>query len=622
MKKSVIGLTVLAFAVFIVLFFYTHNRYYVLCYHEQIQLFRIDSLYFYSYLGQPGGILKYIGSFLTRFYVYPFAGAVVIATVITSVLLLFYSILHTCDNLLKLLFLPFVPAILLMMAFVNIYFDMASALGLLFVLACFRIYLSLQGSKRYFAGFGLLVLIYFTAAGNVFLFSVLILIDDFFRNTNKVPQFPLRRGKGDVKFPSFGGAGVVVCLSLVAVVPFILPWIAWQTLYTVPIKEAYFALTPLNDPFMMVINIMLWLSLPVIYLFWRLIASFVNRRQFAVWKMLIPNLLLTIIATGYGAYKAYDSKVETLYGMIFETQNQDWQRVITLSKSYPAKNRLSCYYTNLALANLGVMPDSMFHFKQTGVSGLFLDRDLTYFSLWYVGEAYYHLGMMFAAEHCAFEAMVGSPKEPNAQTLQRLVYTCILRRDSASANKYIRFFEKSPTYRQWAAIQRKHLEKAMADATYTILNLPTPMQSRDFFIDYQAPDRILIQLLNDNPTHRIAFEYLMAYYMLQKDMELIKWCFDAYYANMNYPAGLPTHYEEALMVYKRMNKLNDDFYSKYPVRQATRERYNSYIQAFMTAQGVKRNIELLQKRFGDTYWFYLHFNEPATLQKSDEKNRY
>jgi len=65
-----------------------------------------------------------------------------------------------------------------------------------------------------------------------------------------------------------------------------------------------------------------------------------------------------------------------------------------------------------------------------------------------------------------------------------------------------------------------------------------------------------------------------------------------------------------------------DFYLKYPVRQATRERYNSYIQAFMTAQGVKRNIELLQKRFGDTYWFYLHFNEPATLQKSDEKNRY
>jgi hypothetical protein len=76
------------------------------------------------------------------------------------------------------------------------------------------------------------------------------------------------------------------------------------------------------------------------------------------------------------------------------------------------------------------------------------------------------------------------------------------------------------------------------------------------------------------------------------------------------------------MVYKNATKEGDDFYTKYPVSQATRERFSQYVQAYKAAQTSKRSFELLQKQFGATYWYYMHFVEPSTLKKQDEQNRY
>jgi tetratricopeptide (TPR) repeat protein len=307
--------------------------------------------------------------------------------------------------------------------------------------------------------------------------------------------------------------------------------------------------------------------------------------------------------------------------MIFEAQNNHWEAVIALSMKYPTKNRLAIYYTNLALAKTGQIPYRMFHYKQTGVTGLFLDHDLTSSSMWYFSEVYYQLGMTLEAEHCTFEAMMGSPQEPTAQTLQRLIYTNISRRDSATADKYIRFFEHSLAYRSWAKQQRKNLKLAMADPSFTIPGTPEPSRCSEFFINYQYPDHILLKLLQGNPKNRMAFEYLMACNMLEMDFEQVKWCMDTYFKNFDYPA-IPVHYEEALMVYQHLKQSNDDSNSPYPISRATRDRYNRYIQAYLASQGSKRNFEQLQKQFGDTYWFYLHFVNPVKLQKKDDNNMY
>ena len=601
-----IGCILFSFAVFAVLWLYVFNRYNILHYQEQIQLFRFDGFYFRSYLDLPGGLSGYAGSFLTQFYAYPVAGALIITSVLLAVFLFFYDICRSRGNIGELFILPFVPAVLLMMSFEDIHFDMSAAVGLLFILAAFRLYCAMPVSIRYGAGVGLLVVFYFVAGGNALLMTVMIFIFELIPKEDDRPS----KHKGKLLY-----------LLLLLIWSVLLPWLAWRMIYTVSVREAYFALTPANFLFPTIANNALWLSFPVLYLIWSLVAIKIKKWNISIWKTLVSNCLFTVLVTTYGAYSVYDRRAEILNRMAYDLQHSKWDDVMALSSIFPTSNRLVCYLTNIALAESGQMPYRMFQYKQIGVAGLFLDWQSTYFSLWYQGEIYYRLGMIPEAEQCAFEALVSSPKEPNAQTLRRLVITNMVRRDSATAEKYLGYFDHSLFYRKWSQQQRVNLTKAMADTAFQIPGAPTRYHCSDFFLSYQQPDYSLLMLLESNPTHRMAFEYLMSYYMLHKDLEMVKRCLDRFYRNFSYP-NIPTHYEEALIAYKNAMRAGDDFYTQYPVSQTTRDRFDRYVAAFKAAQGSKRNLELLEKQFGNTYWFYIHFIEPTTLQKTDEKNRY
>lgn len=598
-----IGFSIFSFAIFASLWFYFCNRYNVLYYQEQIQLFRFDLLYFRSYLIQPGGLCEYSGSFLTQFYYYPFVGSMIIAGVLTGVLLLFYDICRSCGKISRLFFIPYIPAVLLMMSFVNIQFDIASALGVLFALAGFRIYIVFSSSVRNYAGFILFTAIYFIAGGNALLFTALVLIFELIDSHSLYKVF------------------YILMLLIWSVV---LPWLAWQLIYTTTVREAYFALTPGNFLFPTFTNYALWFSFPVLYLFWRLIATKLNQwtQNLSPRIMIFSNCLLVVTITAFGVYSVNDRRAEMLNRMAYEVQQENWDSVMSLSKVFPGNNRLACYLTNIAIAESGQMPYRMFHYNQIGVAGLFLDWQLTYFTMWYLSEIYYRLGMVDVAEHCTFEALVSSPKGPNVQTMRRLVSTNIARRDSATAIKYIGFFGRSLAYRGWAKEQRAHLSSAMTDTSFHISNIPISRHHDNFFMIYHQPDYVLLKLLQSNPMHQLAFEYLMAYYLLQKDIEQVIWCMNTYLGNYDY-IGIPTHYEEALLVYKNMTLAGDEFYDKYPVSNATRDRFDKYIQTFKVAQGgSRRYFEQLEKQFGNTYWFYVHFIESSTLQKKNEKNRY
>jgi len=585
------------FVVYVALWLYCYQRYFVFNYHEQAQLFQFNAFYFNSYLNRPGGLAEYVGSFLTQFYYYPVVGSAIIAVTTAAAILIIFSIYNIHGKIVHLFFIPFIPAILMVMSFLNIRFNISYTVGLLFTLFLFRLSVLFRVDTRYIAHAVALTLAYFFAAGNIWLLLALIIIFELFEKEHRFKYH---------------------YLLLLIVLSVLLPWIAWRTLYTVLPKDAYFSLTPLKMLFPTIIHKLLWLSIPALFLFWRLIAKKVNIWKITPWKIVLPNCLMVVVFTVFGLNSEYDRNAEILYRMESEVQRNNWETTIELGNTYPGKNRLVCFYINIALAKTGQLPYRMFHFKQTGPVGLFFDGEMTYFTL---GEIYYQLGMIYEAEHSAFEALVFSPKEPNARVLSRLVYTNIARRDSSAAAKYLKYFEQSFAYRRWAKQQRENLACAMADPLYHIPGAPLPYSHRDFFINYEFPDQSLLTLLEANPKHRMAFEYLMAYYMLQKDIMKAKWCMDTFYNNFNYPA-LPTHYEEAMLVYHSMMKAGDDFFKQYPVGNATRERFGRYLQAFNSVQGNKRNSEYLEKQFGNTYWYYLHFITPVPLTKDDEKNRY
>ena len=592
-----LSVLLLLFAVFVVLWIYSFQRYFVLNYHEQAQLFQFNEQYFYTYLSNPGGIADYLGSFLTQFYLYPVAGSLIIAGSLALLIMLFYAVCKVHGNIGWLQAFLFVPGILLFMSFLNIYFNISYAVGLLIALSGFRLYMTCRTPVRQIVCIGLYSAVYFVSAGNAFLFLLLIVIFELFEKKYKFKYLYL-----------------LLAIAWSA----ILPWLSWRFIYYLPVKDAYFSLTFLKMFFPTWHHQALWISIPALYLLWRYLAPKTRKWNLAPWKMILPNSLIVAALIYFCTNSVYDRSAEILYRMEHEVQHNNWKETIRLANAYPGRNRLVCFYVNIALAKTGQLPYRMFQYKQVGEGGLFFDNEMTYFSM---GEVYYQLGLIAEAEHSAFEALVISRKEPNVRTLRRLVYTNIARRDSATAVKYLRYFDRSPTYRAWAKQQHAHLAKAMADASFHIPGEPFITCFDDFFVDHNFPDKVLLKLLKCNPQNRIVFEYLMAYYMLQKDIEKIKWCIDAYYPNFNYPA-IPAHYEEALLVYQSAMKAGDDLLKQYPVSSDTRQRFARYNQMYLSAQGNKRNFELLEKQFGATYWFYLHYVKPLSLQKNEEKNRY
>ena len=145
---NTINITLILFIVFVIIWFVCFNRFSVLFNKEQTQLFRFDIIYFYSYISQPGGLIEYIGSFFTQFYYYPVIGSIIIAGVIASVFLLFYSICKPVGSIENAFCIPFIPAIILFVYFLIPAFFLSYSLGLVLFLVAFSLYIKLPQHIR------------------------------------------------------------------------------------------------------------------------------------------------------------------------------------------------------------------------------------------------------------------------------------------------------------------------------------------------------------------------------------------------------------------------------------------------------------------------------------------
>ena len=574
------------------------NRYHVLYYQEQMQLFRFDWFYFHKYWAQPGGLAEYAGTFLTQFYFYPWVGATIIAILLAGAYLLLDSAFRRNGKPEYIFAALMIPVFLLMMAMVNQHFRLSYLVGLLIGLVGFCVYISLKKNLRYIGGFAIFLFVYIIAAGNAMLFFMLVLISELF--SEKHPNRNLY-------------------MAALTVWAMIIPFFAYYCVYTANPREVFFGLTPVDFLYPGLINISAWLSFPVLYAFWRWLSNRVHQWRPAIWKMILSCILSICICMG-SMFLANNRRAEVITGMAFNVQNNNFEKAIRLGTSYPFSNDLICYFTNIALAESGRLPYRMFHFDQTGASGLFLQWE-SYFTASYIGEAYFRMGLIQEAEHSAYEAMVANPGEHNSQSLRRLVTTSIIARDTALFKKYIRLFDQTLFYQSWAERQRQYMASALADSEYILQGYPQPALCDNFFLRYAKPDFILYKLLEKNPNHRLAFEYLMAWYMLNKDIENVKKCMDTYFHLFPYP-DIPVHYEEALMVYQNV-KPTENILEQYPVSDFTRERFNNYIKVYNLATSNRQMLAKLHQQYGNTYWFYLHFKQLASFQEAEnETNRY
>jgi hypothetical protein len=259
---------------------------------------------------------------------------------------------------------------------------------------------------------------------------------------------------------------------------------------------------------------------------------------------------------------------------------------------------------NLSLAKTGTMGDRMFNFRQNGAGGLFLTFAKEYVAPMMGGEIYYQLGLVNASQEYSFESMETTPDlGKSVRAVKRLAETNLINGHYEVAHKYLNLLEKTIFYRNWARRTEKYLyNETLINNDPDYGEKRKMMIKKDFFFKAEIMEGALNVLLQENPKNKMAFQYLMGFYLINKDlrnfMDRVPMMNDLGYTS------IPVSYQEAIMYIIGLSTDNPMVNLPYKISSDTKLRMQAYASIYTTRDNAQ---ELLSKRFSGTYWYYLHY---------------
>jgi len=565
-------LTTVAFATVVACFFalfYPHH----LHFQEQYQIFLYQWSYVSDIISLPGGVADYLGRFCVQFFLYSWAGALIVAFLIVAVQLL-------CSRLLGnsgLYMLSFIPAVLLCFFI----FDENAKLGAiwavvlsLLVVCCIGI---IQDKiLRLITVVLLLVPMYWTAGPVSVLFLLLSLIMPNIR----------------------GWSTILLSATLVVLAVGIIP-AAWHHFSSFPFERFYTGIHYHADH--QEVCTLLWLTVLVIALL--PVADFFGQKfkvmqQKKVVITISTSMLIIITAVLFNTL--YDPHKEEVLAYDNMARFQQWTEIIETAKKKAPTDPLQLTALNLALGQKTGMSEHMFEYAQIGMEGLLPAFELNAVSPLTTAEAYYQLGMVQTAQRFVFEAQEAIPDlQKSSRCYQRLAETNLILGNYEVARKYLEALKHTLFYREWAAERLPLL-----DDDESIDNHPEYGRLRYFLTDDDyffssgnLPKMVGRQLLA-NHRNRLAFEYLQASYLLTGNLDSFLQCME-FGESLGYKT-LPKHFQEALILWwSHSNDLS------HGGPEQINPAYVLGLQQFYTASGQQgMTPERLARQFGHTYWYY------------------
>lgn len=480
-----------------------------LCFQEQYQMFLFDTNYFLERIVLPGGLADYISEFLVQFYYMPVLGGAIIGLLLIGIqtavwgLMKQYGARHDFPGYL----LSFLPSIALWCAMGD------QNVLLSFVVALFGALVIGWIHNRFHNRLVKVVFelvstawVYWFLGPVVFLYAALM-IGDTLKNALQ---------KGNV----FSGIGYSACILILT--------IAWILLTTqtlqYPLYRIFAGLNYYRYPGAIS-------PLPFVVMVWAVVIPFLGMipcRQKSLQKLqqskvvMVLSYVLVIVASWFGIKASFDEMTYELIDYDFLVRTEQWDKIIEKAEKKPATTPLSVSCVNLALSQKGMLADRLFEFYQNGGEGLFptFTRDMT--SPVSTAEIFFRLGMVNDAERYMFEAQEAIPNYRKSARLTRRIIECeIINGNYQVAAKLLRRLQKTLFYSNWANQMMALLGNEKAINQHTIYGKLRKYREKkqDFLFSDQEMDQMLgLLFLNDNH-NKMAYEYLMCYELLQRDME-------------------------------------------------------------------------------------------------------
>ncbi|MBN1516649.1 hypothetical protein JXA32_08785 [Candidatus Sumerlaeota bacterium] len=262
-----------------------------------------------------------------------------------------------------------------------------------------------------------------------------------------------------------------------------------------------------------------------------------------------------------------------------------------------------CHDVSRALYHSGRLLDDLFHYPQVAGWQLYkVDDSISLSPADKMGrnsnlcDSLYEMGRVNEAENYALDALAGLMYHPHV--LKRLALINIVKRQPDAARTFLIALREDFIFRNEA---QELLDQLDADPDFTsneeIQRIRSFMPVKDS-IEECSPET----LLRINPNNRMAFEYLMAYY-LQTNQVADVVTNTARMAELHYDA-IPRACEEAILIFMHSTQ-SRPFLNGYPISAETQERFFKFDRII---QSNNKNLRAaqgeLEAEFGDSYFFY------------------
>jgi len=547
----------------------------------------------------PGEPVAYLSARLSHYYYYSWAGALII-TVVAWLLYLCTAKFIKAVGADRWRPLRFVPPILLLMQYGQYYHYLGDGLSLLFALLFSYLYIRMPlrvAALRFVVFLVFSAVVYSVAVVAYLVFVLLCVIFELFNKRH-------------------WAVGLLCLLSSVLV-----PFVANMLFFDMDLSDAYSRMLPF-DPVAdwggTILKFGLFLFFPISGFCCAIWLTFSRKHQAGKggsgWvsksldyyrksrlKWSIDTLALLILATA-AFLSTSDRFIRRYLRINYFSSQKMWSQLLYEARQLPVQDYslFICHDVNRALYHTGRLAYDMFSYPQHP-SGLLLPTAKRS-----EADTLYELGDINRAEDAAYTALALVDYHP--ASLQRLALINIVKGQPDAARTFLRTLNKDFLYKDWA---KQYLVKLEAD---TLLSNDSEIQhirslmfvEDDLRKKIDTTDDFYLNLLHRNNLNRMAFEYLMAWYLLNGQL-------DKFIENLgrlddfNY-SEIPTHYEQAILFYTAVTGKAVDLHGREIsvntirrfaefIRQSQRYEYD--IQAAGTA--MPKSL----KDFDDTYYYYL-----------------
>lgn len=331
----------------------------------------------------------------------------------------------------------------------------------------------------------------------------------------------------------------------------------------------------------------------------RIVASVRRLANMPVLRWTVKSAALLAIA-GVIVLGLHDVERQTLLGIHYYACRQMWPEVLETARSHPTTHLAATNAVDRALYHTGRLGYDLFSFSQHP-NALLRTGDRQVLVYWHKFDTFIDLGLMNLAEKNLAECMATIDAHPFI--LKRLALVNLVKGRTGAARVYLGALTKTLFHAPWA---RDYIARLRSDPNLTsdarVGHLRAVRIDQDYTAGFFAREKMLEALLEGNRQNRMAFEYLMTWYLLTRQLDK----FISHIERLNdfdYPE-VPRLYQEAMCIYM--------YGTRQPLRLPGRtldpdiRRQIEDFSRIYNSHGRDKRAALpeLAGRYGNSYFFY------------------